>query len=64
MASGTSALGVARQPTTEIELEPVQYTYRKGPDGKKLKLVKRSALMGSVCADHYSSLRRVEKDAG
>lgn len=48
--------------TTEIELEPAQYTHRKGPDGKKLKLVKRSPLMAPVCTEHYLSLGRVRKD--
>lgn len=46
--------------TSMLELEPAQHTWRKKPDGKKVKLVKRSALEAPVCLHHYRTLKRSE----
>lgn len=42
----------------ELELEPPQYTHRRTPGKKTIKLLKRAALTAPVCKDHYYSLER------
>ena len=49
--------------STTLELEPVSYTHRKGPDGKKVKLVKKHAIVRPVCLRHYKTLQRSEDAA-
>jgi hypothetical protein len=44
--------------TTAIELEPAQHTFKQGPDGKRVKLIKRHAIEAPVCAFHFSNLER------
>lgn len=44
--------------TATIELEPAVWGMDKTPTGKRIKIMRRRALVAAVCSDHNSSLER------
>jgi hypothetical protein len=46
--------------STTLEIEPAKHTFRRGPKGERVKLVKRSAIEAPVCAHHFRTLERSE----
>lgn len=47
--------------STTLELEPAVWGQEASPSGKKIKIMRKRAIVAAVCPEHYSNLERSEK---
>jgi hypothetical protein len=44
--------------STTLEVEPAKHTFKRGPNGERVKLIKRAAIEVPVCQHHFRTLER------